>query len=108
MPEVRAKANAALAGIAELSVTLDGTPIEDPFAYRAQSPPGGFMLRYGPLIKEFGAGPEPDPRPAVADGYWILLAPLSRGSHELVIHAGDGKDLNIDVTYHLTVERHRT
>ena len=108
--EVRRGANLQLQGITELSVELDGKAIEDPFAYRAQSPPGGFPLPYGPLLRDFGfEDPLPDPRqPAVADGYWILLAPLSRGSHEIVIHAGDGKELNIDVTYHLTVERHRT
>jgi hypothetical protein len=104
--EVRQKANEAINQISELDVRIDGQPVADPFAYRAQSPPGGFALPFGPLLDSFGFPETPDPRdPAVADGYWILLAPLSRGTHEIVIHSGDGADLDIMVTYRLTVGR---
>jgi hypothetical protein len=104
--EVRRIANGATNAITELEVSLDGRPVTDLFSYRAQSPPGGFALRFGPLLADFGFDPEPDPRqPAVADGYWILLAPLRSGVHELHIRNSDGSDLNIEVTYHLTVGR---
>jgi hypothetical protein len=98
--EVRRIANDATNAISELEVTVDGRPITDLFGYRAQSPPGGFALRFGPLLADFGFDPAPDPRqPAVADGYWILLAPLRNGVHELHIRASDPPDLNIEVTY---------
>jgi hypothetical protein len=104
--EVRRIANDATNAISELEVSLDGRALTDLFSYRAQSPPGGFALRFGPLLADFGFPAQPDPRqPAVADGYWILLAPLRKGVHELHIRNSDGADLNIEVTYHLTVGR---
>ena len=42
--------------------------------------------------------------PAVADGYWVILPPLSAGPHELHFRAHAfvfGGDLNQDTTYHL-------
>ena len=99
---VRAGANAQINLTTFLEVIIDGVVIADPFAYRAQSPPGGFALNFGPLLADFGYGPTPDPRdPAVADGYWILLAPLEEGEHAIVFRS-DLPGFN-DVTYHLTV-----
>ena len=102
--EVRKKSNDAMDAITGLTATLDGVKFADLFAYRAQSPPGGFALPFGPLLADFGYGPTPDPRfPAVADGYWILLPPLTTGQHELVFGSSDGQALNVEVTYRLTV-----
>ncbi len=104
--EVRKLSNDAMDAITGLTGILDGVKFADLFAYRAQSPPGGFALPFGPLLADFGFGPTPDPRfPAVADGYWILLPPLTKGQHELVIGSSDGQELNVMVTYHLTVGR---
>ena len=78
--EVRALANAQINPTTSLKVIIDGVVIKDPFAYRAQSQPRGFALNFGPLLADFGFPPRPNPRdPAVADGYWILLAPLRKG-----------------------------
>jgi hypothetical protein len=102
---VRKAANGQINPISELEVSIDGIAIADPFAYRAQSPPGGFALHFGPLLGDFGFGPLPDPRdPAVADGYWILLAPLRKGEHEIHFRSSDpAAGFNVEVTYHLTV-----
>lgn len=101
---VRDGANNAINPISELEISIDGVAIADPFAYRAQSPPGGFTLHFGPLLADFGFGPLPDPRdPAVADGYWILLAPLREGAHEIHFRSSDLAGFNLEVTYHLTV-----
>jgi hypothetical protein len=101
---VRDKANDAINPISELEISIDGVAIVDPFAYRAQSPPGGFALHFGPLLADFGYGSMPDPRdPAVADGYWILLAPLRKGAHEIHFRSSDSAGFNLDVTYRLTV-----
>jgi hypothetical protein len=102
---VRRKANDATNTISGLRISIDDVAIADPFAYRAQSPPGGFALRFGPLLADFGSDPQPDPRdPAVADGYWILLAPLRKGEHKIHFRASDGATFNLEVTYHLTVD----
>jgi len=110
--ELRVPANGQIEvpGI-ELTAEVDGVPIEDLFGYRAQSPPGGGEYRveegsFGNLA--FGLAPGVRD-PAVADGYWIMLEPLSEGMHTVVIGArvpdafGPGVDLVIDVTYHLTM-----
>jgi hypothetical protein len=104
--EVRALANAQINAATSLEVSIDGVAIEDPFAYRAQSPPGGFALNFGPLLADLGFPPTPDPRePAVADGYWILLAPLRKGAHIIEFRSSQSGPpvFNLHVTYHLTV-----
>jgi hypothetical protein len=106
---VRDKANEAINPMSELEIRIDGVAIADPFAYRVQSQPGGFALHCGPLLAEppFGFDclpPPPNPRdPAVADGYWILLAPLPKGAHEIHFRSSDSAGFNLEVTYHLTV-----
>jgi hypothetical protein len=102
--ELRADANEAITNpVPSLNVTIDGGVIEDLFAYRAQSPPGGFPLKVGPLFADFGLSPTPDSRdPAVADGYWILLAPLDKGAHEIHFSSHSAA-FDLEVTYHLTV-----
>ncbi len=103
---VRDKGNGAINPISELEIRVDGVAIADPFAYRAQSPPGGFALHFGPLLADFGYGSMPDPRdPAVADGYWILLAPLRKGAHEIHFRSSDSAEFNLEVTYRLTVSK---
>jgi hypothetical protein len=73
-----------LAPVISFEVTIDGAPVEDLFAYRAQSPAGGFTLRIPAqsLLTDLGfaAG---DRSPAVADGYFLYLKPLPAGEHTL-------------------------
>ncbi|MBR9910448.1 MAG: hypothetical protein GYB33_08880 [Gammaproteobacteria bacterium] len=104
---LRVLANDQVDPVSVLEITINGVAIEDPFAYRAQSLPGGFDLDFGPLLADLGIAPEPDPRIAVADGYWILLAPLKKGVHEIHFHAitgdPDSPDFEIEVTYYISV-----
>jgi len=69
-----------------LQATLDGAPIEDLFAYRAQSQPGGFTLRVPnpSFLTDLGVTPG-DRTPAVADGYFLFLKPLKHGQHTLSV-----------------------
>ena len=64
--------------------SLDGVPVKDLTAYRAQSQPGGFTLQVpNPSFLTdlgFAAG---DRSPAVADGYFLYLKPLKPGVHNL-------------------------
>jgi hypothetical protein len=65
-------------------VTLDGEPVEDLFAFRAQSQPGGFTLRVPnpSFLTDLGLAAG-DRSPAVADGYFLFLKPLHPGEHTL-------------------------
>ncbi len=47
--ELRVIANATINTATSLEVIIDGVAVEDPFAYRAQSRPGGFALDFGPF-----------------------------------------------------------
>lgn len=105
--EVRADAARDVALNTTISVVVDGVPLNNLSTYRASSPVGGFVLSApeGSLLADFvGAG---DYDPAVADGYWIMLAPLSIGAHIIQISASgsfqDGSEYSYDVTYNLTV-----
>ena len=90
-----------------INVVLDGAPLNGLRTYRASSPAGGFVLSApeGSLLADFVGVGEYDP--AVADGYWIMLAPLSRGRHSIQISASgsfqDGSAYSYDVTYNLIV-----
>lgn len=102
--EIRAGANADIDGTSVLECTVDGIPLEGLFDYRAESPPGGFVLYVagGSVLTEWGFEPGDYPYPTVADGYWLMLAPLSKGEHDIQFHGVKG-DFGLDVTYDLNV-----
>lgn len=62
--------------LASAVVLLDGEPLGDIRLRRVRSE-GCFPLEPG----------DPDSRLAAADGYWLMLAPLPRGRHTLVVSA---------------------
>jgi hypothetical protein len=81
---------------------VDGVALQDLFAYRAESPPGGFVLHIpeGSIVS--GSYAPGDHDPAVADGYWLMLEPLSPGEHQ--IHFSSGRPgFSLDLTYDLTI-----
>jgi hypothetical protein len=97
--ELQTCVEALLATRAELTATVDGVAIPDLERYRAQSPLFTVALPADNWLEV-----EPAVAAAVADGYWLLLAPLPPGEHEL--HFGGAlPDLGVmgEVTYHLTV-----
>lgn len=100
--ELRARVNASMDGATTLECTVDGVPLENLFDYRAETP--AFTIPDDLLI-DFGL--PPGDRLAVGDGYWILLAPLSRGEHEIhfymEITEGEFAGSSHDVTYLLTI-----
>jgi hypothetical protein len=65
-------------------VTLDGAPVEDLFAFRAQSQPGGFTLRVpdSSFLTDLGLA-SGNRAPAVGDGYFLFVKPLRPGVHTL-------------------------
>jgi len=107
IPEVRAFANFFMNKVTSLEVSVNDVPLEDLFAYRAQSPAGGFFWE-GILQEDFGL--DPYPRPSAADGFWILLKPLAVGDHVIHIRGVVLKDppdiretFELDITYNITV-----
>ena len=90
-----------LAGVTNLFAEVDGVVYTNLFAYRAASDllnfTGDISLKdtFDPCI----TGSE---QQAVSDGYWLMLKPLTSGTH--TIRLGGGlPGFGVDVTYHLTV-----
>ena len=97
--------------VQDLSVTIDGKPLENLEAYRFQSPVFEFEFE-DPDDNILGVDCDiedcDNPR-SVSDGYWIMLPPLSRGNHTIRF-TGSFRDpetndlfFGLDVTYELTV-----
>jgi hypothetical protein len=92
-----------------LTASLDGGRLRDLHNHRVQSPV--FTLTYpADNVAEKLLGvrvPAGTYAPQVADGYWLMLAPLRKGAHTLHFKAEitDGVFAGIvtEVTYHLTV-----
>lgn len=81
-----------------LQATLDGEPITDLLAFRAQSKPGGFTLEVPnpSFLTDLGFAPG-DRSPAVADGYFLFLKALKRGRHLLSIRMiNAGQETGVD------------
>jgi hypothetical protein len=98
---LRVAVNFAIDATTDLSLTIDGQEIQDLFAYRADSP--AFLLVDADLAEDLGY-PHLDSRLSVADGCWIMLAPLPPGEHTIRLTAANSIfSLELDITYHLTV-----
>jgi len=86
-------------------VTLDGEPVEDLLAYRAQSQPEGYTLEVPDpsFLTDLGldAG---DRSSAVADGYFLLLKPLSSGEHTLNLRMTNPDQSETGVNYTLIIQ----
>ena len=101
--------------IADLTCEIDGVPGQNLEIYRKQSP----FFTWGPLPENNIAQgssvelPAGTTSPSVSDGYFLMVAPLSAGTHTIhfagsvvFIQEQDGFDFTfaLDITYHLTVE----
>ncbi len=86
------------------SVTLDGAPVEDLFAFRTQSQPGGFTLRARThsFLTDLGF-PAGNRFPAVADGYFLFLKPLRPGTHTLNLRMVNPDQSETGVNYTLVI-----
>lgn len=83
--ELRECANGHVDGTSDRFAFIDGRPVRNLDAYRTESP----LFIWGPLPEENLFG-DPDLEgvisPAVDAGFYLLLAPLSKGEH--IIHFG--------------------
>ena len=82
--DLRTCANGLLDEVSDLDVRIDGRPMENPGAYRVESP----LFRYGPLTADNALSlPIATQSDAVGAGYVLLLPPLSVGVHRIRVRA---------------------
>jgi hypothetical protein len=86
----------------DLFASIDGVPLTGLSAYRATS--SMFTFTADPALASLPGG-DPcvtgSPQPGVSVGYWLLLTPLTPGTHTL--HFG-APNMGQDLTYILTVK----
>ena len=104
--ECRAIANGEMDPATGLECIIDGMPVPDVFAYRAQSPPGGspFHIQAGGLLESFAPTfyvPRGYLPGSVADGYWILVDLDDAKEHVIEFRAGSF----LSMKYFLTVAK---
>ena len=104
VPALQAAAAANTEAAQVLEVWIDGVPVQNVRDYRASSA-GPFSLTY-PENSVVGV-PAGTYSPNVGDGYWLMLAPLSKGGHTIHIHVvAPGTIFGLieyDVITHITV-----
>lgn len=98
---LRAVLKDAVDGISDIVFEVDGRPLRNIGDYRIRTPL--FTLTFPP-DNVFGVEPG-SYYPSAAEGYFVMLAPLSRGEHTIHIFADLGSGFGTsEVTFHLTVE----
>lgn len=93
-----------------LNVTLDGAAVTAPERFHFASPdPFRYTLpEQDNILQHFGYQYAGAVYPAVSDGYWLMIPPLSAGEHVLRFQATVATSgVEIDVTYRLTVAPRR-
>ena len=95
--------------IVSVSCAIDGEAVPNIDSYRVTSPQFTFNAPTPWIFGETGGRGK-----SVADGYYVMLSPLSRGTHTIhiggafhfAVAEGDPYDFDAeaDVTYHITVK----
>jgi hypothetical protein len=86
-----------------LSVTLDGQTYTDLDDYRAAS--YLFEVTATPALACLDSCLTGDPQEVAVDGFWVMLKPLSPGSHTLTFTGGiPVYGFSLEVTYNITVQ----
>ena|SRR6185295_8389386 len=103
--EMRAAIAGLIDGVTKRAAQIDGRPLR---LRRVQSRVFDITLPEDNLFDapcaELGGQPGGIFSPAVDDGYYVRLHPLSVGEHTLHVHAENPEiEFLLDVTYHLTV-----
>jgi hypothetical protein len=83
-----------------LEVKVDGVPVQNLWKFRTVSPAFDVDLYFGSPIEEVLGVPKV--YFGVADGYYLMLKPLSPGKHTINI-LGKNNDIEVNVIYHLDI-----
>ena len=107
VPQLRKELNAFIATITSLKAQVDGENINNLRSLRvgANNPTFNITLPQNNITSllcphELAPGTY---GPAVSGGFYVMLAPLSAGSHTLHFKGAVGGLTTEDVTYHLTI-----
>lgn len=90
-----------------LKLTIDDKEIGNLGKYYFTSSKFTYHIRSENSVYDyFGATgwDDKDIYPAISYGYWVMLAPLSSGSHTIYFYAGPSSGGHQEVTYYITVE----
>lgn len=106
--EMRKAAKDQMDTATDLAARIDGWPVQKLARYRVTSPVFGFTFPKYNMYRYFGypvrAGTY---YPAVADGYFLMLAPLPVGKHTISFQgATPGFRLNVSYTITVTHKKH--
>jgi hypothetical protein len=96
------------AGTTSLNASIDDRPLRDLFGYRAVSPTFSIVVPPSPNLEDaFGySNISGTVAPVVADGFYLMLVPLSPGAHTVKFGGTLGSPLDTplsEITYRLTV-----
>jgi hypothetical protein len=101
---------ASFAQAGTLHASIDGVPVQNPFAYRAAYAPFGYTVPAADnLLRWLGADapgthwPSTFIFPAASDGYWLMVEPLSPGTHTINFGGTSASGFEINITYAITV-----
>jgi hypothetical protein len=92
-----------------VALTVDGRDVAVTDAFCVHTTPveadaPTYTMPAGGVLEMWGVAP--GTYPFYGEGYYVMLAPLSAGKHEIVLRGaagGDGWSFATEVTYHLTV-----
>jgi len=109
LEQLREAARKAQDGVQTMTAEIDGRPVNglDPAIsspYRVVSPVFDYSIPENSIYDAFGLDfPPQTVSGAVADGVFLMLAPLSVGSHVIHFTASFGEGFGFDITYHINV-----
>jgi hypothetical protein len=100
---LQANSQAVIDTVTMLSCAIDGQTVSNLSAYRASSS----LFTWGPLPTNNVFGdpvnfPAGATSPSVADGYYLLLQPMTPGDHSIHFNGGTPRS-QIDITYNITI-----
>ena len=101
--QLLASSQGLIDGVDTLGCSIDGQTLTNLASYRASSD----LFTWGPLPTNNVFGdpvnfPAGTTSPSVADGYYLLVHPLSPGDHSIHF-TGGVPGFQLDITYHITV-----
>jgi hypothetical protein len=82
-----------------LEASIDNVALENLDQYRVTSPVFNLFLPKGNVL----GIPDDTYGPVVADGYWLLLTPLSPGKHTIHFHGKTVTGFETEATYQLNI-----
>jgi hypothetical protein len=102
---MRAAMTSAPAKVTNVLAEIDGQAVAGAHDYHFASAQFSAALPDHNIYQYWGNPiPAATTMPYLADGFWIMLAPLAKGSHTLHFHGATSDGILQDITYKLTVQ----